>query len=178
MTSRRVLRREPTSYNGNIEIDEIQTNDNQFNSESLINDYDEITKHIYLGKYPTIQTLLLLNIKHVLSICEIDIQLPIGINKKYIELDDHSDSNIKTHFMSCIEFINNAIEKNENIYIHCVLGISRSPSILCAYYIYQYKIHFHDALDIIKQKRKHVNPNLGFCLQLINFADELLKKQI
>lgn len=72
--------------------------------------------------------------------------------------------------MEAIEFIDEAIEKG-NILVHCLAGVSRSPTIVAAYLMYKKKLRYKEALAIIKQTRPFVNPNPGFIEQLKLFKE-------
>lgn len=74
--------------------------------------------------------------------------------------------------MEAIEFIDTAIiEKGSNVLIHCLAGVSRSPTIVTAYLMHKKKLRFKEALAIIKQTRPFVNPNPGFIEQLKLFRE-------
>ena len=49
------------------------------------------------------------------------------------------------------------------------MGISRSPSIVIAYLMYQNKMKFEEAYNFVKNKRKEISPNSGFQEQLKKF---------
>ena len=61
------------------------------------------------------------------------------------------------------------------IYIHCVMGISRSPSIVIGYLMYKKKMKYEEAYDFVKNKRNVISQNPGFQEQLKNF-EEILKE--
>lgn len=63
-------------------------------------------------------------------------------------------------------FINNAINNNENILIHCMAGISRSVSMLVYYLMKKCNLIFEDAMLLVKQSRSVSNPNRSFKKQL------------
>jgi protein-tyrosine phosphatase len=72
--------------------------------------------------------------------------------------------------METIQFIDAAKEKG-NILIHCLAGVSRSPTIVAAYLMYKRKWRYKQALALIKQTRPFVNPNPGFIEQLKLFKE-------
>ncbi len=45
---------------------------------------------------------------------------------------------------------------------HCAAGVSRSASIVIAYYIKEKKMTFQEAYDFVKSKRNKIYPNSGF----------------
>lgn len=50
--------------------------------------------------------------------------------------------------------------------MHCLAGVSRSPTVITAYLMATLKLRWKEALAIIKQTRPFVNPNPGFIEQL------------
>lgn len=78
--------------------------------------------------------------------------LKIYHNKPMIEIGYH--------------FINNAIQENKNVLIHCMAGISRSVSILTYFYMKKYSLNFNQSLQFIKNKRTIAKPNSSFEIQL------------
>lgn len=63
------------------------------------------------------------------------------------------------------------------VYVHCRMGVSRSTSLVVAY-IMKYlqppcRRDASLALDYVRSKRKHVNPNYGFLLQLKAYEEAL-----
>ncbi|KAH8609622.1 Dual specificity phosphatase catalytic domain [Trypanosoma vivax] len=59
----------------------------------------------------------------------------------------------------------NAIYK-PNVLAHCLVGVSRSASIVAAYIMKRFKYPRDDALRVIKRCRPVICPNPGFCRQL------------
>jgi len=139
--------------------------------------FDGMTKiddHIYIGSIydaNNINNLKSNNIECVLSILSSHNTIIKYPNIEYmrISIEDVPSSDISKYFKDTFTFIDNSIVNKKNILIHCKSGISRSATILCAYLMKKYKINYDDALKIIKNKRKIINPNDGFIEQLKNF---------
>lgn len=68
------------------------------------------------------------------------------------------------------DFINNAIENNQNILIHCMAGISRSVSAIIYFLMKKYNYNFNYSLYVIQNQRPIANPNYSFKGQLINYG--------
>lgn len=79
-------------------------------------------------------------------------QFNIYKNKPLIEIGYH--------------FINQAVDSNKNILVHCMAGVSRSVSVVAYYLMKKKALSYEDALNIIKQKRKIARPNDSFRSQL------------
>jgi len=50
--------------------------------------------------------------------------------------------------------------------VHCILGVSRSATVVCAYLIATSKMGGPDSIAFVQSKRSAVCPNLGFRQQL------------
>ncbi len=102
------------------------------------------------------------NIKAVVCVMKDPPILKEGINFLHISIEDLPSEKISDHFDNFIKFINDNIQKKNNIFVHCYMGISRSPSFIIAYLIKIKKMKYIDALNFVKSKRAQVEPNIGF----------------
>ncbi|KAK6354839.1 tyrosine protein phosphatase yvh1 [Orbilia brochopaga] len=108
------------------------------------------------------------NITHVVSILrgKMDEQLFAPYKHLHIEVDDEDDENLLEHFATTNEFIDNAVSSGGSVLVHCAMGISRSATISAAYLIFKKQIPSEAALDIIRETRPVICPNIGFREQL------------
>ena len=126
---------------------------------------------IYLGNYINAsnnEELKILKIKYILNCAkEINLfNLPNGVKYCHLDIVDNTKTNLFQYFDKAFSFIETARKNKGIILIHCKLGISRSTSILVAYMIKYLGFNVKKALEYIKTKRKQVNPNQGFLVQL------------
>lgn len=56
------------------------------------------------------------------------------------------------------------------VFIHCVVGRSRSVTFAVAYIMTVTSLPFADALTIVRERRPVANPNEGFCKQLQHYV--------
>ncbi|KAI5120317.1 hypothetical protein M0805_000377 [Coniferiporia weirii] len=63
-----------------------------------------------------------------------------------------------------------SIEKHK-VLVHCVMGISRSTTVVCAYLMSTRRMSPAAALLFVKRRRAQAHPNYGFRRQLAIFAD-------
>lgn len=94
-------------------------------------------------------------VKYTASIKDFDLlekQMNRYQNKYMIEIGYH--------------FMNNAIDINKNVLVHCMAGISRSVSMVSYFLMKKYTINYLDAMKIIRNQRSIANPNFSFKLQL------------
>ncbi|TDH73092.1 hypothetical protein CCR75_004729 [Bremia lactucae] len=94
------------------------------------------------------------------------ISYPDDFNYFNIMLRDHSSQDIARHFYSVFDFIERARKIQGRVFLHCVKGISRSPTIAIAYLMWYKNIGMYKALDLVRQARPSVDPNVGFVFQL------------
>ena len=139
------------------------------------NNINKITNKIYLGDIEGSTDFRYLkneNIHNVISIVNEPPQYPkeMKINHKSFKIEDRNTNNILKYFKECIEFIENA----DKVYIHCLFGISRSPTIVIAFLIWKTHFNFEDVYKFVKTRRPIIEPNKGFITQLKEF-DNLLK---
>jgi dual specificity MAP kinase phosphatase len=128
---------------------------------------DKINDKVYLGCFEGSKDLIYFQkegIANVLTL--IKAASPIKeVNHMIISIDDDERENIYQHFIDAIKFI----ENSEKVYIHCIAGVSRSPSVVIAYLMWKEKLSFNDAYWKVKNRRRWIDPNPGFRKQLKNF---------
>lgn len=89
-----------------------------------------------------------------------------------IDLQDDESSNIKQFFEQTNTFIQKVINGNKNIFVHCKAGLSRSPTIICAYLMKNHKLTLIESVTKITNKRGTCI-NKGFWNQLEEYEKEL-----
>ena len=146
------------------------------NKTTLSPSYDQITEKLFLGNEDTARDKAILNKLNIsnILICAEGCEPFFKDEYKYkiLYIDDAIDENILPWLQEAFEFIDSS---EKNIYIHCVMGISRSPSIVIAYLMYKNKMSYEEAYDFVKNKRNVINPNSGFQEQLKKF-EKILKE--
>lgn len=142
-------------------------------SEDFIFPEDQMNRiedGVYLGDLDGAQNLHLLRenkIKRVLSLLEdFEYQTFAEFQYKQIQIIDNTSSNLLQYIPECIQFISEAQKRKENILVHCVAGISRSPSVLIAYFMVKYSDSYDAARNYVYRGRPGIYPNEGFIAQL------------
>ncbi len=69
----------------------------------------------------------------------------------------------------------NFIKGEEKVFVHCAAGESRSATIVIAYLMWNKKMTFDKAYNLVKEKRPRIYPNFGFRQQLQMFEKLLLE---
>merc|ERR1711881_42122 len=98
-----------------------------------------------------------------------DVLAAVNQKRLFINIDDDSEANSKQYFEEVNEFIN----CNETVLVHCQAGRSRSASCVIAYLMAEKGHSFKTAYDVLKKSRDVISPNFSFCGQLVEFEDEL-----
>lgn len=127
-----------------------------------------VINNIYLGSQDCCELSILkkYNIKHVLSVGVDSFFKYDDVNYKFIDCFDLPEVNIVEILNNCLEFIKNAVNKFQNILIHCNAGVSRSSAIVIGYLMVENNLDYNVAYDLIKQVRPCIKPNIGFEKQL------------
>ncbi|KAF8479531.1 protein-tyrosine phosphatase-like protein, partial [Russula ochroleuca] len=133
----------------------------------------EVLPRLYLTDLFTARDeaqLTYLGITHVVSVIEHAPILPEthSLRTLHIPLSDSSDQDILAHLPVAISFIHNALAEgpDSRVLVHCLMGISRSATVVCAYLIATMRMTPDEALAAVKEKRGFVSPNMGFLRQL------------
>ncbi|GAN06020.1 dual specificity protein phosphatase 19 [Mucor ambiguus] len=135
----------------------------------------QVIPHVWLGGYKALETVEFLEKNKITCILTLGhfkpYYSPGRFLHKIIPITDNPEANIIHYFPESTAFIDHAIKENHNILVHCLAGVSRSPTILTAYLMATQKLRWKEALAIIKQTRPFVNPNPGFIEQLKLFQE-------
>ncbi|KAI0035337.1 protein-tyrosine phosphatase-like protein [Vararia minispora EC-137] len=133
---------------------------------------NQIVPRLYLSDLATacdVDTLARLGITHVLSILDFaPDHLPKSITCMHVRLEDRFNVDILSHLPDTTEFIRSALagRADARVLVHCMMGISRSATVVCAYLIAEHNMSAGDALTFTRSKRPIVRPNIGFERQL------------
>lgn len=101
------------------------------------------------------------------------VKLVRSINCKCINIADNSEQILTKFFDEAHQFIDEARRKKCNVLVHCLAGISRSPTIAIAYLMRVNSLRLKDAYNLVKQCRPQMDPNLSFVGQLMVYEKSL-----
>lgn len=136
-------------------------------------DLHEVYDNIYVGNISTAYNkdkLKELGITHVVTaISGMSPIYPKDFEYLVMDLLDIKKQKLLDVFDDSNSFIDNALTNGGKVYVHCMCGVSRSVSIVCAYLTKKYNMTPVDALKKIKGIRNVANPNPGFLQQLQNY---------
>lgn len=88
-------------------------------------------------------------------------------------LSDYSYENIFEIFEAAADTIELVRRKHGRVLVHCVQGISRSASIVCAYLIKYQHLSLKESMELVQRSRPIAFPNVGFQKQLAIYEKTL-----
>ncbi|OBZ65648.1 Dual specificity protein phosphatase 13 isoform A [Grifola frondosa] len=121
-------------------------------------------------------TLVALGITHVVSAMHGRVLFPSGVPLKRLQLplQDSPFAELADYLPTATAFVANALrDPNARVLVHCMQGVSRSTSVVCAFLIAHYGWTPEQAVAYVKSKRSSAEPNCGFVKQLAEYAQTL-----
>ncbi|XP_074645415.1 uncharacterized protein LOC141901819 [Tubulanus polymorphus] len=91
-----------------------------------------------------------------------------------IPVNDNYNDKLSTYFNEAFQYIDKVREANGCVLIHCLAGISRSPTLAIAYIMKYLKMSSEEAYRYVKDKRPTISPNFNFLGQLLEYEKALL----
>ena len=154
-----------------------------FNLLSNNDDLVCICDKLYLGNINSSQNSQLLEEYNIQSIVNCSKDIPIHDyfklkNSYRIDIEDSKElenmDNFKLKIINAMLFIDNEINNDKNVIVHCYWGLMRSPTVIAAYLMYKYNMDVDTSIEWIKDKK-----NFSFH-NLYNFKEILyyVKKEI
>ena len=134
---------------------------------------NKITDKVYLGDCfgaDDEKAIKAAGITHILS-CMGDLSPKYKdktIIQKRIQLEDSEVTNIFQYFLESIKFI----ENSKKVFVHCFAGVSRSATLVIAYFMWKNKMSYKQSLEFV-YKHRNIGPNMGFRKQLWIFDQKL-----
>eukprot|EP00798_Chlamydomonas_sp_ICE-L_P001790 gene1790-33210_t len=141
--------------------------------ETLDDNPMKIVPGLYLGSFMAEQNLDKLKtegITHVLCVAnDLDASHPDEFKYLQIMISDRPTSDLVTHFPKCFAFIDEAIEQQGSVLVHCMAGVSRSASVVIGYIMNKRGMKYEEVFSLVREVRPWVRPNMGFENQLLEF---------
>ncbi|XP_044764912.1 dual specificity protein phosphatase 3 isoform X2 [Coccinella septempunctata] len=166
-------------------------NTNHATKLSDLHDVNLICNGVYLGDKSTAKDkrfLIKNGFTHVLNAAEgFDFMTQVDTSQdfyreariKYLGIpgEDRPSWNISVYFELAAKFIDNAVKSGGKILVHCVVGISRSATLVLAYLMICGKMNAAEALEYVF-KRRRIFPNIGFLHHLAQLNSVLRKNAL
>jgi len=136
-----------------------------------------ILPNLYLGSALHSSKKELMDKLGITAILNVSKTCPVLFRNSYeyktIPVDDTNSENISLYFDEAVKFIDDIIDKNGIVLVHCRAGISRSATICIAYLMRKYNYTLDQAYEYTKKKRSAISPNFNFLGQLLKLEDEI-----
>lgn len=147
--------------------------------EQLLSFPSEIrVQQIYLGNYlhaHSEDVIAHLGITHILNATtQHENKFPAKVTYCTLKVADVPDEDILSHFERGANFIRKAVRSRGRVLVHCTMGVSRSSTLLIAYFIKFKKWTIAEALEYISDRRQGIKPNAGFLKQLSEWEKQIL----
>ncbi|CAF0793029.1 unnamed protein product [Rotaria sp. Silwood1] len=160
------------------------------NSNAMINlnrmtflmSISEITPQLFLSGQmaATVEQVQKLGITYILNVAveSTPIVYPKPIKLEKFDIIDFPTAPISNYFNILTDKIHTHINANKQnkVLVHCMAGISRSVTIVCAYLARYMNMTLRDAYLLCKRHRPICFPNLGFWNQLISYEYQIKKE--
>jgi protein-tyrosine phosphatase len=139
-----------------------------------------IAGFLYLGSgrdADAVEELNKCGINHVLNVTQEWTSSPRlaqhNIVVQRILIKDFVTESIGKHFEAAFAFMDDVRAKKGRVLIHCVIGKSRSASVVLAYLMAREKMSLREAFDHVRKTREFVRPNDAFLAELGQFEMQL-----
>lgn len=116
-------------------------------------------------------------ISHIINVAkEGQNKFPNTIIYRKLNWDDNEHQNIIQDLDQIVDFIHVRLNPKDpkviqgNVLVHCIMGRSRSISVIIAYLIKYKNMTFDEALNYVSRIKYDANPNEGFRIQLRQYA--------
>ena len=143
---------------------------------------DEILPGLFLSDYKKAENLHLLEryrITHILTLCEdLPPRYPDQFTYCVRSIDDRIGVSIQQLFPETNAFIDQPLQRNGRVLVHCLMGVSRSATAVIAYVMWKRRMRFAEALAFVRERHPDTDPNGGFVQQLKNFQCTLFPADV
>jgi len=95
-----------------------------------------------------------------------------------LPVNDNYGEKLLPYFVQATQFIDQVRDSHGYVLVHCLAGISRSPTVAIAYVMRHLKMTFDDAFRYVKSKRTTISPNFNFLGQLLEYERQLRAEEI
>ncbi|XP_032784480.2 serine-rich adhesin for platelets isoform X2 [Daphnia magna] len=95
-----------------------------------------------------------------------------------LPVNDSYGEKLLPYFVRATQFIDKVRETNGSVLVHCLAGISRSPTVAIAYVMRHLQMTFDDAFRYVKSKRSSISPNFNFLGQLLEYERQLREEEV
>ncbi|ORX93485.1 hypothetical protein BCR34DRAFT_499874 [Clohesyomyces aquaticus] len=95
---------------------------------------------------------------------------------EYVHMKWEHNTDIVPDLFKLVKLIDDRVQQEKRVLIHCQCGVSRSASLIVAYGLYKNPgISVQEAYDAVKKRSKWIGPNMNLIMQLQEFRNGLLR---
>lgn len=137
---------------------------------------DEIMPYVYLTSTfgATPEAIYQKNVKIVINAArELPEQKLPGVQHVKLHVYDHKNEDLSVYFDWAADVIHSYSSQSYVVLVHCVMGISRSTSLVLCYLMKYHYMTLKESLDFVRAKRQIIRPNSGFMKQLIAYEKKI-----
>ncbi|KAK2964978.1 hypothetical protein BLNAU_279 [Blattamonas nauphoetae] len=154
-----------------LPFDPLKMNPNVQEKRDKLPDISQITPNIFVGNQVAAASRQVLQSRGITRIVRLRTQTSLSIPESiqctlFCQIEDLSVSDISSCFPVCFTAINEAIQNNERILVHCHAGKSRSPAVVIAFLLQHYHIPLKYAYRHVEKCRHGLGMNPTFKKQL------------
>jgi len=145
-----------------------------FNLDNYSNIMIEIISNLFLSSYNDIELHEPLS-KYFIVNCSKDLQMKCNDNIRLSVDDNGSNESIDIMYKSfdkICNIIDKKLSNNKIVIIHCLAGVQRSPTIICAYLMLKKNYKLEEAILLLISKKSNI------FFYNINFIESLQKLEL
>ncbi|GIX99503.1 tyrosine-protein phosphatase vhp-1 [Caerostris extrusa] len=95
-----------------------------------------------------------------------------------IPVSDTYSEKLLPYFPKAFHFLDKVRQGNGCVLVHCLAGISRSPTVAIAYVMQHLRLSSDDGYRYVKSKRPTISPNFNFLGQLLEYEKQLRRENV
>ncbi|CCD68974.1 Tyrosine-protein phosphatase vhp-1 [Caenorhabditis elegans] len=143
-----------------------------------------ITPNIYLGSQIDSLDETMLDALDISVVINLSMTCPKSVcikedkNFMRIPVNDSYQEKLSPYFPMAYEFLEKCRRAGKKCLIHCLAGISRSPTLAISYIMRYMKMGSDDAYRYVKERRPSISPNFNFMGQLLEYENVLIKDHV
>jgi protein-tyrosine phosphatase len=110
------------------------------------------------------------------EIVDRSIELPDELEWTIISVEDDGVDHLYSHLEPAVNMIENVLQTGGRVLVHCMGGISRSPTVVTAYVMWRLGLRLTAALAYVRERRPCIEPNWTFYGDLQQFETALYRQ--
>ncbi len=153
---------------------------------ACLTDANQILPGLWVGSLAAVRRADLLvqaRITHVITclsyseVAERNVEIPEGIQWTIVPVEDALEDTIFPHIETVVNTIGNTLGAGGRVLLHCMGGISRSPSLAAAYVIWRLRLRWAAAVTYVRERRECAAPNGQFLRDLERFDRAVFRNE-